>query len=207
MSNLVDMARFWDERFSSEDYVFGTEPNAFLKREMARLPTGGRLLAVADGEGRNGVYLAQQGFDVVSTDISSEGLAKARRLAVDRGVSIALKQVDLGQYEWPQDEFDAVVAIFVQFAGPQLRERMFDGFGRTLRSGGVLLLEGYRPEQLDYATGGPKEAANMYTEGLLREAFAGWDILALASYDADIREGSGHGGMSALIDLVARKPK
>ncbi|EMD81826.1 hypothetical protein C725_2808 [Pacificimonas flava] len=202
----MDQARFWDDRFASDDYVFGTEPNAFLKREIACLPAGGRVLAVADGEGRNGVYLAQQGFDVVATDISFTGIAKARRLASERGVTLTLEQVDLAQYAWPDAGFDAVVAIFVQFADPALRASMFAGFAQTLRPGGILMLEGYRPEQLEYGTGGPPHEQNMYTEDLLRTAFADWDVLALDSYDADIREGSGHGGMSALIDLVACKP-
>lgn len=206
MADPLDQARSWDERFASDDYLFGTEPNAFLKREIARLPAGGRVLAVADGEGRNGVYLAQQGFEVVATDISPVGIDKARRLAAERGVALTFEQVDLAHYAWPEEAFDAVVAIFTQFADPALRARMFAGFTRTLRPGGILLLEGYRPEQLDYRTGGPPCAQNMYTEDLLRTAFADLNILVLDSYDAEIREGSGHGGMSALIDLVAQKP-
>ena len=206
MTDRMDSAAFWDSRFASEDYVFGTEPNAFVRREAGRLPQGGRVLAVADGEGRNGVYLAQQGLDVTATDISAAGIAKARRLAQQRGVSLTLEQVDLAAYDWPEAAFDAVVAIFVQFADPILRAEMFAGFARTLRPGGILLLEGYRPEQLEYGTGGPKVEDNLYTQSMLREAFAGWDIVSLQSYDADIREGSGHGGMSALIDLVALQP-
>lgn len=206
MADPLDQARSWDERFASDGYLFGTEPNAFLKRETARLPAGGRVLAVADGEGRNGVYLAQQGFEVVATDISPVGIDKARRLAAERGVALTFEQVDLAHYAWPEEAFDAVVAIFAQFADPASRARMFAGFTRTLRPGGILLLEGYRPEQLDYRTGGPPCAQNMYTEDLLRTAFADLNILVLDSYDAEIREGSGHGGMSALIDLVAQKP-
>ncbi|MBR0552811.1 class I SAM-dependent methyltransferase [Stakelama marina] len=206
MADTLDRAHFWDERFSNEDYVFGTEPNAFLKREAHHIPNGSRVLAVADGEGRNGVFLAEQGCDVVSTDISEKGLAKAQRLADERDVSLQLEQVDLAQYDWPENTFDAVAAIFIQFAAPELRERIFEGIRRTLKPGGVLLLEGYRPKQLDYGTGGPPVAENMYTEALLREAFEGWDIVKLESYDAEIHEGSGHGGMSALIDLVARRP-
>ena len=127
-----------------------------MRREAGRLPQGGRVLAVADGEGRNGVYLAQQGLDVTATDISAAGIAKARRLAQQRGVSLTLEQVDLAADDWPEAAFDAVVAIFVQFADPILRAKMFAGFARTLRPGGILPLEGYRPEQLEYGTGGPK---------------------------------------------------
>src|SRR3546814_543209 len=165
-------ASLWDQRFAVDGYVFGTEPNAFLKREAIRLPPHGRVLAVADGEGRNGVFLAQRGFDVVATDISSAGLAKANRLAKERGVALTMEQIDLAHYSWPEAAFDAVVAIFVQFADPLLRASMFSGFIRTLRPGGILLLEGYRPEQLRFGTGGPKVEENLYTEDLLRESFA-----------------------------------
>lgn len=207
MADRLASAISWDKRFEGDDYVFGTEPNTFLTREVGRLPAGGRVLAVADGEGRNGVFLAQQGFDVISNDISSVGLAKARRLADARGVNPTFEEVDIADYAWPKEAFDAIVAIFVQFADPDLRESMFAGFIRALRPGGILLLEGYRPEQLEYGTGGPPHAQNMYTEAMLLAAFAEWEILALHCYDADIREGCGHGGMSALIDLVARRPR
>lgn len=206
MADRPASAISWDKRFEGDDYVFGTEPSAFLTREVGRLPAGGRVLAVADGEGRNGVYLAQQGFDVISNDVSSVGLAKARRLADARGVKPTFEEVDIANYAWPQEAFDAIVAIFVQFADPDLRASMFAGFIRTLRPGGILLLEGYRPEQLEYGTGGPPQAQNMYSEEMLLTAFTQLEILALHSYDADIREGCGHGGMSALIDLIARKP-
>lgn len=199
-------ASHWDQRFAAHDYLFGTEPNVFLRREVTRLPTHGRVLAIADGEGRNGVYLAQHGFDVVATDISPAGLAKARRLANQRGVALTLKQVDLAHYDWPEANFDAVVAIFVQFAEPMLRASMFSGFIRTLRPGGILLLEGYRPEQLRFGTGGPKAEENLYTESLLRTSFAELEILDISSYDVELDEGAGHNGMSAVIDLIARKP-
>lgn len=203
----VTNATFWDDRYDDDDYVFGTQPNAFLRNNLACLPHGGHVLAVADGEGRNGVYLAQQGFAVTAIDISAKGLAKAARLAQQRGVSLDLQQVDIARYEWPENAFDAVVAIFIQFAAPDLREEIFTGIARCLKPGGVLLLQGYRPEQLEYGTGGPPNAENMYTEAMLRKAFKDWHIDKLESHDSEIHEGSGHGGMSALIDLVARRPE
>lgn len=197
---------FWDGRFAGDDYRFGTEPNAFLAAQAHLFRTGHTALAIADGEGRNGTWLATQGLDVLSIDFSRNGLDKARRLAEQRGVSIATEQVDIAEWHWQPDRFDVVAAIFIQFAAPPLRQRIFDGIVSTLAPGGHLILQGYRPEQLEYGTGGPPNAENMYTEDLLREAFAALDILHLRAHDSPLREGDGHAGMSALIDLVARKP-
>ncbi|MDP2212427.1 cyclopropane-fatty-acyl-phospholipid synthase family protein [Phenylobacterium sp.] len=197
---------FWDERYQGEAYLFGEAPNAFLARQAHRLAPGQSALAVADGEGRNGVWLAQQGLSVLSVDGSAVAQVKAARLGASRGVSLDLQQVDLAAWPWPQGQFDLVAAIFIQFAGPDLRGQMFDAMKRALKPGGLLLLEGYRPEQIAYGTGGPRTPENLYTEEMLREAFADVEILELAAYDAAIEEGAGHSGLSALIDLVARKP-
>lgn len=196
----------WDRRYAQSDYLFGVEPNAFLARQAGRLRPGWRALAVADGEGRNGVWLAQQGLSVLSVDSSAVAQAKALALAQARGVEMDFEQVDLAAWTWPQAEFDLVVAIFIQFAPPALRTQLFADMARALKPGGLLLLQGYRPEQIAYATGGPSVAENLYTEPLLREAFAGLEILDLQSHDTAIHEGVGHDGLSALIDLVARRP-
>jgi len=196
----------WNERYAGEDFLFGTAPNAFLRAQRHRLPASGSALAVADGEGRNGVWLAEQGLDVLAVDASDVGLAKSRRLATERGVTLAWEQADLARWDFGRERFDVIAAIFIQFADPALRTRIFDGMKAALKPGGVLLLEGYRPEQLEYRTGGPSELANLYTESMLREAFGDLHIEYLASYDAELDEGAGHRGMSALIDLVARKP-
>jgi SAM-dependent methyltransferase len=196
----------WDERYGSDTYLFGKSPNAFLASQASLLRAGQSALSIADGEGRNGVWLAQQGLEVLSVDASGIALEKARRLALERQVDIQFKQADLLEWDYPDARFDVVIGIFIQFAGPAGRERLFAGMQRALKPGGLLLLEGYRPEQLVYGTGGPPVAGNMYTPELLRTAFAGWEIILLNSYDTEISEGSGHKGMSALIDLVARKP-
>ncbi|WEK05036.1 MAG: class I SAM-dependent methyltransferase [Candidatus Devosia phytovorans] len=196
---------FWDEKFSTTDYVFGEGPNAFLARQADRLRGYGNALAVADGEGRNGVWLAEQGLDVLSVDASSVGLAKADDLAKRRGVTLTTRLVDIGRYDWPAASFDVVAAIFVQFAPPAMRDAMFAGMMQTLKPGGLLLLEGYTPRQLDFGTGGPKQLDQLYTEELLREKFAALEIVELAAYEAELEEGSRHIGTSALIDLVARK--
>ncbi|MEZ5937736.1 MAG: class I SAM-dependent methyltransferase [Hyphomonadaceae bacterium] len=196
---------FWDQRFDREDYVFGTAPNAFLRSHADRLQPGWRALAVADGEGRNGVWMAERGLGVHAVEGSPVAIEKARRLAAGRGVSLEFEHADLSDWTWPEAAYDVVVGIFIQFAPPPLRATMFEGMKRALKPGGLLLLEGYRPEQLVYRTGGPQNADHMYDEAMLREAFGDMEILELNAYDAVIEEGEGHSGMSALIDLVARK--
>ena len=197
----------WDERYAGEDYLFGTEPNAFLRSQAHRLREGDKVLAVADGEGRNGVWLSSRGLAVTAIDASSRGLEKARRLANSRGAAIELRQVDVATWEWPERRFDAVVAIFIQFAAPDLRAHLFERMKAALRPGGLLIMEGYRPEQVDLGTGGPPHREHMYTRTLLEEAFADFDVLHLDERDAEIREGTGHDGVSALIGLVARRPE
>ncbi len=199
------MKSMWDERYAQDDYLFGTEPNAFLVSQRELLKPGMSCLAVADGEGRNGVWLAQQGLHVLSVEASAVALDKAKKLAQQRGVAIDFEQADLAQWQWGESRFDMVAAIFIQFAPPPLREQMFAGIRRCLKPDGLLLLQGYTPRQLEYKTGGPPVAENMYTEALLRNAFGDMEIMHLREHDDHIGEGTGHSGMSALIDLVARK--
>jgi cyclopropane fatty-acyl-phospholipid synthase-like methyltransferase len=202
---MSDAFDHWQQRFSGDDYRFGTAPNAFLKAHAHLLKKGQTALAIADGEGRNGVFLAEQGLDVLSADFSPNAQAKARKLAAARGVSMRVEQVDLINWEWPAETFDVVAAIFFQFAGPADRAKIFAGIRKTLKPGGLLLLEGYGPKQLDYKTGGPPHLDHLYTSALLKDAFADFASVEVREYDAEIYEGSGHGGMSALVDLVGRK--
>lgn len=196
----------WNQRFSdAEDYLFGRAPSAFLESQKGVLPASGRALAIADGEGRNGVWLAQQGLSVVSMDFSPIGQEKARKLAAEAGVEIETVQADIFAWDWPEADFDLIVGIFFQFATPDQRAGIFAGVRKALKPGGTLILQGYRPEQVDYGTGGPPQRENMYTEELLRAAFGDMEVLHLESHDSEVAEGSGHRGMSALIDLVARK--
>jgi len=195
----------WERRFSVPDYVFGTEPNAFLKSQASILPKSGAALAVADGEGRNGVWLAERGLDVLSIDWSPTALGKARALAKERGVALRTARVDVVQWQWPIAEFDVVVAIFVQFLTPDERRQVFAGMRNALRSGGLLLIEGYRPEQLNYKTGGPSQVENLYTRALLEAEFGDFCEVQIAEHDSMTSEGTGHVGMAALIDLVGRK--
>jgi SAM-dependent methyltransferase len=147
-----------------------------------------------------------QGLDVLSVDFSPKALAKAEALARTRGVVIRTERADLANWRWPENTFDVVAGIFMQFAGPAIRDRIFTGIRRTLKPGGLLLIEGYRPEQLAYKTGGPKQVENLYTRPILEQAFTGWDVVELRTYDGFVNEGERHKGMSALIDLIAKKP-
>ena len=161
---------------------------------------------MADGEGRNSVWLAEQGLRVSAFDFSPVGVAKARRLAAQRGVEIHHEVASVYDWPWPQASFDVVAAIFVQFADPAMRSFMFERMARALKPGGLLLVEGYTPKQLEYRTGGPSKLENLYTADLLRKAFEDLEILELREYEAELGEGAAHAGMSAVIDVVARKP-
>ena len=196
----------WEGRFEGDGYLFGTEPNAFLAREAGRLAPGARILCVADGEGRNSTHLAGLGHEVHAVEAASNALAKAERLATERGVRVRFEQADLEEWDWPEAAYDAAVAIFIQFTDPVGRRRMFERMAAALRPGGLLLLEGYGPGQLAYGTGGPKQLDHLYTTDELATAFPGFEVLLLEEYDAVLDEGPRHQGMSALVDLVARRP-
>lgn len=206
MSSGFDSPReTWDARFAGDDYIFGTAPNAFLAAQRPRLAARQRALCVADGEGRNSVWLAQQGLAVTAFDIAPRGVAKARALAERAAVAVDYQVASVEDWPWTPAAFDVVAAIFVQFAPPALRERMFAGLLRTLKAGGWLLLQGYTPRQLEYRTGGPPRADHLYTPELLRQAFAGHEIVELREHDDVLAEGTQHSGRSALIDCVVRR--
>jgi len=196
----------WDDRFDTPDYVFGKAPAAFLIDHADRLKPGLRGLAVADGEGRNSVFMAEQGVETVAMDSSPNAIAKARALADERGVTVEHHTSCILDYDWGAAGFDIVAAVFIQFLSPAERDQVFARMAQALKAGGVLLLHGYAPEQIAFGTGGPRVAENLYTEALLREQFAALEIVELKSYERELNEGVGHAGRSALIDLVARKP-
>jgi len=196
----------WNRRFSAPGYVFGTQPNRFLASKQALLKKGQSVLCVADGEGRNSVWLAERGLDVTAFDFSPVAVEKARQLAAERGVHVRYEVAGVYDWAWPQAAFDVVAAIFVQFADPAMREFMFARMARALKPGGLLLLEGYTPKQLEYRTGGPSQVENLYTVPMLRAAFRDLEILELREYEDQLEEGERHTGRSALVDLAARAP-
>lgn len=204
-SAFPDAADMWNSRFRTDDYIFGTEPNLWLREHAAVWQPGQRVLCVADGEGRNSVWLAGQGLQVDAFDIAEAGVAKARKLAAAQGVQVNFSVSDCDSFAWPPGAYDGVAAIFVQFADPAMRERLFANIRRCLKPGGTLVLLGYTPRQLEFKTGGPPQASHLYTPDLLRQAFQDFELDELREYDAELKEGDRHAGLSALIGLVARR--
>ncbi len=196
---------FWNARYAEPGFAYGTEPNAFLVSQKHHLKPGMKALAVADGEGRNGVWLAQQGLDVLSVDGSEVGLRKARELARSRGVSLRTELADLTTWQWPEQEFDLVVAIFIHFP-PEFRARMHASMWRALRPGGVLMMEAFTPKQLEHKTGGPPVKEMLYTADMLREEFGNGEILQLEEILTGLNEGPYHRGTSAVVRLIVKSP-
>jgi 2-polyprenyl-3-methyl-5-hydroxy-6-metoxy-1,4-benzoquinol methylase len=197
----------WEARYSAPGYAFGKEPNYFLAKCKSLLPASGRVLAVADGEGRNSVWLAEQGLDVHATDYSPTALDKARALARERGVNVNFEIADVHNWAYPQAAYDVVCEIFTQFSTPAERALKWAGMRKALKPGGLLIVLGYSPKQLAYGTGGPKQIDKLYTRPMLEEAFAGFQDMAFTEEELELQEGTSHGGMSAVIGLTCRKPK
>lgn len=194
----------WNERYSRPGFAYGTEPNDFL-REYAPLIPKGRVLALADGEGRNGVFVATLGHQVTSVDLSAVGLAKARRLAASRGVTIETVVADLADFVIAPSSWEGVVSIFCHLP-PTLRRRVHAAVVEGLVPGGVLLLEAYTPRQLAFGTGGPSRAELMPTLAQLREELAGLEFVRGEELERDVREGDFHTGYAAVVQVVARRP-
>ncbi len=199
------MSGFWNERFDTEAYVYGTEPNDFLAGQIGKHARPGmRALSIGDGEGRNGVWLAQQGLNVLSVDSSDIGLRKAEKLALARKTDIETACRDLLDWEWPKAEFDLVAAIFIHFR-PEQRRLVHANLLASLKPGGLVILEAFRPAQLDFRSGGPKDADLLYTAEMLAEDFAEADILELEETMRELNEGPFHQGTAAVVRLAARK--
>ena len=196
--------RNWDERYAYDDYVFGTEPNDFLKFVAAQIPADSRVLCLADGEGRNGVYLASLGHRVTSIDQSRAGLDKAERLADARGVAIETIQADLSTYDLGSECWDCVVSIFFHIP-PAVRDIIYPGIIQSLAPDGLLILESYTPAQLAYGTGGLPVAEMMLTLDIVRHSFGELEFLHATETVRDVIEGSGHTGEAAVLQLLAKK--
>jgi len=196
----------WNDRFAKPGYLFGTEPARFLVDHADHLKAGESALAVADGEGRNSVYMATKGVQVTAMDSADVAVEKAHALALASKVSVDFHVADISAWDWQATQFDLVVGVFIQFVGPAGRVQLFEGMKQAVRPGGLLMLHGYTPKQIEFGTGGPPFVENLYTEELLQNSFSDFEIIELNSYEREIDEGEGHSGMSALIDMIARKP-
>lgn len=194
----------WDNRYSSSGYAYGTEPNDFLVSQLHQLPSG-KALCLAEGEGRNAVWLAQQGWDVTAMDSSEVGLRKARELATEREVNITTLHADLKDFHIGHAQWDLIVSIFAHVPS-DLRKIVHSRSVEGLRSAGMMLLEAYTPKQLEYKTGGPPTAEMMMDGQILREEFTGLKIVHLQECIRNINEGEFHNGKGAVVQLLARKP-
>ena len=194
----------WDERFSIEDYLFGAEPaQALVKLEHYLIPQGDTLV-IADGEGRNSVYLASKGFKVTATDASTVANVKAKALAASRNVAVDYQVEDFFDIDWSAKQYDNIVGIFFQFIPPDKIKQVLTALRTAIKKGGTLLIHGYTPQQIELATGGPKDVSLMYTKELFEDMFENVEILVNKEYQMQLTEGSGHNGPSALIDFVAQ---
>jgi len=203
---FADATQFWNERFDKEEFIFGKEPNEYLVEKTHQyLKPNDKVLCIADGEGRNGVWLAKQGMRVVGFDASDIALAKANQFAKENQVEVDYSFSDTDSFAWHQNAYDAVIGIFIQFADPAMRERIFKQTYQALKPGGIFILQGYTPKQLEYKTGGPSLIEHLYTEELITDLAKDLQILELCSYEKGLSEGPRHTGMSALLGLVARK--
>ncbi len=205
MPDPVASENFWETRYrEAGQFLYGIHPNAYLARQAKCLPAGGTALAVADGEGRNGVWLAEQGLDVLSVDGSPTALARAAELAGERGVTLRTACASLETWTWPRGEMDVVVSVFAHFE-PDLRRSVHPSMIDALRPGGLVILQGFGADQLAYDSGGPRSLDMLFTEAMLREDFAGLEIVELTSYEDDLDERPLHQGRAALVGMVAQK--
>ncbi|MBM3407024.1 MAG: class I SAM-dependent methyltransferase [Betaproteobacteria bacterium] len=234
MNGFKDPRTTWNNRYSAASgMLFGSAPNGWLSSQRARVSAGQRVLCPADGDGRNGVWLAALGLHAIAFDLADIGIDHAVSHARSQGLtervgateslaalpgqraifdspaggSLTLVCADIASWPWAQTPVDVVVAIFFQFADPALRAQIFDGFKQSLQPGGLLIIEGYGLRQMTYKTGGPGVADNLYTLSMLGEAFSGWPVLESRDCDTELAEGSAHVGPSHLISAVFRKPE
>lgn len=198
--------QFWDNRYAEEGFAYGTEPNAFLKSLEPVFKAGQRALLVCDGEGRNGVWLAERGLDVISVDYSQNGLDKAQRLADERGVTIQTVCADIYSWDWPVSEFDYVILIYAHFTENE-RAGLHQAAMTALKASGQLILEAYTREQLNYASGGPQDPTMLYSREMLEQDFTLAKITEINTLVAMLNEGKYHVGDGAIIRLVATPKK
>ena len=161
---------FWESRYAEDGFAYGTDPNTYLASFANVFQKGSRVLVIGDGEGRNGVWLAQQGCEVVSVDQSQVGLEKAEKLAAEKNVKIETICADLTRWDWPESEFDVVVIIYVHFP-PDIREQLHHHVVAALKTGGQLIMESFTPEQLNYDSGGPPVLEMLYTAEMMQNDF------------------------------------
>jgi len=193
----------WDERYGEPEPLYGLKPNAYLEAQSKRLTPGAKILLPGDGYGRNGLWLARQGFRVHTVDLSPVGVERARKAAQAAGLQMTIEQADLSTWQWPVNEFDAAAAIFVHLPSA-IRRPVHASMLRALKSGGLAIFQSFTPEQLQFSSGGPKDVDMLCTAELLLEEFAGAEILELEEKALYLEEGHKHSGMGAVVQAVFR---
>ncbi len=193
----------WDERYSAAEYVYGTNPNNFLEANFSSIPKG-KVLSLAEGEGRNAVFLAKQGYSVTAVDASLVGLNKARKLAEANGVVVEFIQADLADYDLGENQWEGIVSIFCPLPS-SIRKQVHQKVAAGLKSNGVFLLEAYTPNQLKHGTGGGNSVDVMQSQETLSQELAGLKFQHLIELERDIIEGIYHTGIGAVVQAIASK--
>lgn len=193
---------FWNERYSSEDYAYGKEPNDFLVKQLSQI--GKKVLCLAEGEGRNAVHLAKNGCAVTCIDYAEEGLHKAQQLAKENGVVLTTVCADLSNVDLKANEWDSIVIIFGHFP-PDLRQKVHRQIYSALKPGGTLILEAYHKDQVTYKTGGPMNVDMLYSKDELAEDFKPFDQLEISETVREVHEGAFHHGKAAVVQVVGKK--
>ncbi|MDN4493573.1 methyltransferase domain-containing protein [Ureibacillus aquaedulcis] len=196
---------FWHSRFQGEDYVYGKKPNLFLEEAQLKLQLTGKALAIAEGEGRNAVFLAQQGMDVTAWDYAESGLEKAKKLAEERNVHVNTVLVDLNEANWEKDNWDEIVCIFGHFP-EELRSKTLLGVKAAVKPGGYYISEVYSTKQIPYKSGGPRELEFLYRPEEILETFSDWHIKHFFMGEVERNEGDLHNGLSHVIQFIGQKP-
>lgn len=197
--------RFWDSRFGQEAYVYGRQPNAFLAEHHLVFPKGARILSLGEGEGRNAVFLARQGYDLTALDASEEGMRKLTKLAAEGGVLVSQRQEDVTAAELGRSRWNGIVNIFCHLPSAD-RPGLYARIREALKPGGIFLAEFFTPRQLDYASGGPKDADMLVTLDELKQAFEGFEFVLAEEELATLDEGPYHQGLASVVRFIARKP-
>ena len=198
------MKKFWDDRYNAESFAYGTNPNDFLAIASQHLRKSSDILTIGEGEGRNAVFLAKQGHDVVATDQSDIGMAKAHKLAEQSGCTIKTIAADLAEFDFGSECYDAVVSIFCHLP-EELRKKVHSEIKISLRKGGLYIIESYSPDQLSHNTGGPKDVSWLVTLDELQQKFSDFEILHGESLVREVVEGSHHTGSAAVTQFIGRK--
>lgn len=198
------MKEFWNERYGQEEYAYGVEPNAFFKDQLGKINSKGNLLMPAEGEGRNAIYAAKQGFEVTAFDMSEEAKNKALQLTGLNNVEIKYKTGTLEQLQFTEDSFDAVGLIFAHFPA-HLREPYHKHFIKLLKPGGFIILEGFSKRQLKYSSGGPKNLEMLFSLENIKNDFSELDAITLIEEEIELNEGLYHKGPASVIRFVGEK--